>query len=136
MFLEICNMTFFCLADCSKVVTKSSLRYDKDKEVYLKSIYGMSQKDAITGEQLAFSNVIIQRAYHQVRDDNGYLAYQMQDTTQDGYYITKGKMIHITWEKKDGNEITLNTGKTMIFVIQEKGGSFSKFQVDGITYAE
>ena len=128
-------------------VTKSSLRYDKDKEVYLKSIYGMSQKDAITGEQLAFSNVIIQRAYHQVRDDNGYLAYQMQDTTQDGYYITKGRMIHITWEKKDdylpttyfddrGNEITLNTGKTMIFVIQEKGGSFSKFQVDGITYAD
>ena len=61
--------------------------------------------------------------------------------------ITKGKMIHITWEKKDdylpttyfddrGNEITLNTGKTMIFVIQEKGGSFSKFQVDGITYAD
>ena len=128
-------------------VTKSSLRYDKDKELYLKSIYGMAQKDAITGEQLAFSNVIIQRAYHQVRDDNGYLAYQMQDTTQDGYYITKGKMIHITWEKKDdylpttyfddrGNEITLNTGKTMIFVIQEKGGSFSKFQVDGITYAD
>jgi len=128
-------------------VTKSALEYDAESGVYQKYIYGMAQKDAITGEKLEFVNVIIQRTYHQVRDDNGYLAYQMQDTTQDGYYITKGKMIHIKWEKKDdysptkyfddrGNEIVFNTGKTMIFVIQEKGGSFSTFKVDGITYAE
>ncbi len=128
-------------------VTKSALTYDEENEVYLKTLYGSAQKDALTGEQLAFSNVIIQRAYHEVRDDNGYLAYQMHDTTRDGYYITKGKMIHITWEKTDdyspttyyddnGNEIVMNTGKTMIFVIQEKGGSFSKFDVNGVTYAD
>ncbi|RKM60217.1 DUF3048 domain-containing protein [Butyrivibrio sp. XB500-5] len=128
-------------------VTKSALKYDEDKGVYLKSLYGSAQKDAITGEQLAFSNIIIQRTYHEVRDDNGYLAYQMHDTTQDGYFITKGKMIHITWKKTDdyspttyyddnGDEITLNTGKTMIFVVQEKGGSFSKFTVNGETYAD
>ena len=128
-------------------VTKSALSYDPEKEVYLKTLYGSAQKDAVTGEQLAFSNVIIQRTYHEVRDDNGYLAYQMHDTTRDGYFITKGKMIHVTWEKKadydpttyyddNGEEITLNTGKTMIFVIQEKGGSFSKFDVNGVTYAE
>ncbi|MBO4458019.1 MAG: DUF3048 domain-containing protein [Butyrivibrio sp.] len=128
-------------------VTKSALKYDAEKGVYLKTLYGNAQKDAVTGEQLAFTNVIIQRTYHEVRDDNGYLAYQMRDTTQDGYFITKGKMIHITWEKKDdytptayfddkGEEITLNTGKTMIFVVQEKGGSFSKFEVNGIAYAD
>ncbi len=128
-------------------VTKSALKYDADKEVYLKTLYGNPQKDAVTGEQLAFANVIIQRAYHEVRDDNGYLAYQMHDTTRTGYYITKGKMIPIKWEKTDdympttyydenGEEITLNTGKTMIFVIQEKGKSFSEFKVNGTTYAD
>jgi len=56
-------------------------------------------------------------------------------------------MIHVTWEKTGdyapttyyddaGNEVVLNTGKTMIFVIQEKGGSFSKFTVNGVTYAD
>ena len=128
-------------------VTKSALKYDEDKGVYLKSLYGTAQKDALTGEQLAFSNVVIQRTYHEVRDDNGYLAYQMHDTTREGYFITKGKMIHITWKKTDdyspttyyddnGDEITFNTGKTMIFVVQEKGGSFSKFEVNGVTYAD
>ena len=128
-------------------VTKSALTYDESKGVYLKTLYGSAQKDAVTGEQLAFANVIIQRTYHEVRDDNGYLAYQMHDTTRDGYFITKGKMIHVTWEKTGdyapttyyddaGNEVVFNTGKTMIFVIQEKGGSFSKFEVNGVTYAD
>ena len=128
-------------------VTKSALTYDESKGVYLKTLYGNAQKDAVTGEQLAFANVIIQRTYHEVRDDNGYLAYQMHDTTRDGYFITKGKMIHVTWEKtgdydttkyydENGNEVVFNTGKTMIFVIQEKGGSFSKFEVNGVTYAD
>lgn len=128
-------------------VTKSALTYDPEKEVYLKSLYGAAQKDAVTGEQLAFSNVIIQRTYHEVRDSNGYLAYQMHDKTHDGYFLTKGKMIHITWEKTsdysptkyfddNGQEITFNTGKTMIFVIQEKGKSFSTFKVNGVTYED
>ncbi|MBQ7615539.1 MAG: DUF3048 domain-containing protein [Butyrivibrio sp.] len=128
-------------------VTKSALSYDAENGVYLKTLYGNPQKDAVTGEQLAFENVVIQRTYHEVRDDNGYLAYQMHDTTRDGYFITKGKMIHVTWQKTadfdpttyyddNGEEVTFNTGKTMIFVIQEKGGSFSKFDVNGVTYAE
>lgn len=145
-YSDAVDATEINMAGCFPV-TKSALKYDPEKEVYLKTLYGAEQKDALTGEQLAFSNVIIQRTYHEVRDDNGYLAYQMHDTTRDGYYITKGKMIHIKWEKTDdygpttyyddnGNEIVLNTGKTMIFVIQEKGGSFSKFEVNGVTYAD
>jgi hypothetical protein len=128
-------------------VTKSALTYDPEKEVYLKTLYGSAQKDAITGEQLAFANVVIQRTYHEVRDSNGYLAYQMHDKTRDGYYLTKGKMIHVTWEKTsdyeptkyyddNGEEVVFNTGKTMIFVIQEKGGSFSTFKVNGTEYAD
>ena len=128
-------------------VTKSALTYDAEKGVYLKTLYGNPQKDAVTGEQLAFANVVIQRAYREVRDDNGYLAYQMHDTTRDGYFITKGKMIHVTWEKTDdygpttyyddkGNEVGFNTGKTMIFVVQESNASFYKFDVNGVTYTD
>ena len=128
-------------------VTKSALTYDEEKGVYLKTLYGSAQKDALTGEQLSFANVVIQRTYHETRDDNGYLAYQMHDSTNDGYFITKGKMIHVTWEKTDdyspttyyddnGDEVTFNTGRTMIFVIQLKGKSFSKFKVNGVEYAD
>ena len=128
-------------------VTKSALTDDAEKGVYLKTLYGSDQKDALTGEQLSFANIIIQRTYHETRDDNGYLAYQMHDTTNDGYFITKGKMIHVTWEKTDdyapttyyddnGEEVTFNTGRTMIYVVQLKGKSFSKFKVNGVEYAD
>ncbi len=126
-------------------VTKSALKYDADKGVYFKTLYGSPQKDALTGEQLSFANIIIQRTYHEVRDDNGYLAYQMHDNTRDGYFITKGKIAHITWEKnsdyepttyyyENGEEVTFNTGRTMIFVIQLEGKSFSKFKINGVEY--
>jgi hypothetical protein len=128
-------------------VTKSTFTYDADKGVYSKTLYGSPQKDALTGEQLTFANIVIQRTYHETRDDNGYLAYQMHDTTNDGYFITKGKMIHMTWKKTsdyepttyyddNGDEITFNTGRTMIFVVQLKGKSFSKFKVNGVEYAD
>ena len=41
----------------------------------------------LTNEQLSFANIVIQRTYHETRDDNGYLAYQMHDSTNDGYFI-------------------------------------------------
>lgn len=128
-------------------VTKSALEYDEEKGEYLKTLYGSPQKDALTGEQLSFANIVIQRTYHETRDDNGYLAYQMHDTTNDGYFITKGKMIPITWEKtedygpttyydENGDEVVFNTGRTMIFVVQLKGKSFSTFKVNGTEYTD
>lgn len=117
-------------------VTKSSLTYNEEDGLYYKYLYGNKQIDAVTKEQLAFANVIVQNTYSEVRDEKGYLYFQMHDTTRDGYYFTKGKVIHITWEKDgnngvtsnytptkyyddNGDEITLNTGKTMIFIVQD-----------------
>ena len=98
--------------------------------------------DGATGEQLSFSNILIQKAYYVKRDANGYLAFQMHDTTRDGYFITRGKMIHVTWKKEgdyqptrfyddSGKEITVNTGRTMIFVIRDTVDSFT---ANGTTY--
>lgn len=117
--------------DLSKVFeyTKSSLRYDPASGLYLKNLHGKAQTDALTGQQLAFANVIVQNTTWAPLDAKGYLAFQMIDSTQDGYYFTKGKAIHIRWAKTsdyaptkyfddNGNEIQLNTGKTYIAVAQ------------------
>ena len=91
--------------------------------------------DLATNEQLAFKNVLVQNTYFEVRDQKGYLAFQCHDTTRDGWFFTNGKGIHVTWEKTadysatryyddDGNEIKLNTGKTMICILED-GDSFN-----------
>ncbi len=109
--------------------TKSKLVYNAADGQYYKYIHGKPQVDALTGKQLTFSNVIVQNTPWQQLDTKGYLAFSMLGTTQDGYYITKGKAIHVTWKKTtdyqptvyyddNGNEIQLNTGKTYIAVAQ------------------
>lgn len=92
--------------------------------------------DAATGEQLSFKNILVQNIFYEdLGLEEGYLAFQCHDTTRDGWFFTNGKGIHVTWEKTsdygatryyddDGNEITLNTGKTMICIVEE-GDSFS-----------
>ena len=89
-----------------------------------------SQTDGLNGEQLKFANVIVQNTKWVRLDDKGYLAFQNIDNTEDGYYFTKGKCIHVTWQKMGdylptvyyddfGNEIQLNEGKTYIAVAQK-----------------
>lgn len=92
--------------------------------------------DAATGEQLSFKNILVQNIFYEdLGLEEGYLAFQCHDTTRDGWFFTNGKGIHVTWEKTsdygatryyddNGNEITLNTGKTMICIVEE-GDSFS-----------
>lgn len=118
--------------DLSKVFasTRSSLKYDEEAGVYYKFLHGSAQNDELTGEQLSFTNVIVQNTYSETLDAKGYLAFKCVDDSLDGYYFTGGKGIHITWEKKsdyaptkyyddDGNEIKLNPGKTYIAVAQD-----------------
>jgi hypothetical protein len=107
----------------------SQLDYDAASNTYLYSEYGMKHIDPENGnEQLAFTNVIVQCAEHHQYDDNGYMQFNILNTTGEGYYITGGKAIPVTWSKggdmdatkfydKDGNEITLNVGKTYIALV-------------------
>lgn len=123
------------LSDCYPV-SKSYLEYNEADGLYYKSLHGEAQIDAATGQQLTFSNIIIQTTYWEKRDEK-YLAFQMHDTTRTGYFVTQGKAIPVRWEKTSdygptkyydmqGNEIQLNTGKTYIAVVQE--GTAPKFQ--------
>lgn len=119
--------------------TKTYFEYNAEDGLYYR-FQGMQSGDekhidAVNNEQLSFKNVIIQFTYYEVRDAKGYLAFQAHDNTRMGYYFTNGKGIPITWEKsgegdnpdfnptkyydKDGNEIELNTGKTMICIVED-----------------
>lgn len=109
--------------------TKSYFTYNPETGLYYKNIHGKAQTDGLTGEQLTFSNIIIQNTNWAKRDAKGYLAFQTIDSTMDGYYFTKGRGIHITWKKTsdyeptryyddNGNEIQINEGKTYIAVAQ------------------
>lgn len=116
------------LADCYPI-SKSYLEYNEADGLYYKSLHGEAQIDASTGKQLTFTNILIQTAYWEKRDEK-YLAFQMHDTTRTGYFVTQGKAIPVRWEKTtdygatrfydmSGNEVQLNTGKTYIAVVQE-----------------
>lgn len=90
--------------------------------------------DEENGKQLAFKNVLVQNTYHEVRDEKGYLAFQVHDEILDGWYFTNGRGIHVNWAKLTdygatryyddaGNEISLNPGKTMVLIV-ENGDTF------------
>ncbi len=105
--------------------------YDDANKVYKRFQYGGEQVDGETGEQLTFKNVLVLYAHQE-----NYEGTILQDldlyTTGTGLYATNGKVINITWEKKDaddqthfynedGTELKLNVGKSFIaYVSTEK----------------
>lgn len=115
-------------------VSRSALTYNEKTQLYEKTLYGKPQCDGESGKQMTFSNVLIQRcADYEV--GAGYLGYDCSGT-DDGFFLTRGRMIHVTWDKDNdydattfrddsGQEIALNPGKTMIFIIQSGKNSFS-----------
>lgn len=114
-------------------VTRCYFEYHPEDGLYYRSQYlsGGSDGphiDGATGEQLCFKNILVQNT--KARDlGDGYLAFDCTDNTEDGWFFTNGKGIHVTWSKSsdygatryyddNGKEITLNTGKTMICIVQ------------------
>ncbi len=120
------------VTNCYFVYNSSTGLYDRYQN--LSGAADGPHVDKANGKQLSFKNLLIQNTYYEVRDENGYLAFQCHDTTRDGWYFTNGKGIHVNWEKKsdygatryyddNGNEIQLNTGKTMVCIVED-GDSF------------
>ena len=110
-------------------IDKTYFLYDSASNSYLRYQYGDAHVDEVTGEQLSFTNIIVQFCNWRVLDDKGYLEFYFKEGST-GYYITDGYAVPITWEKNDdysltkyydmdGNEITLNTGKTMVCIIED-----------------
>ena len=110
----------------------STLKYNEETGTYDYYEYGSAHKDAASGEQLTFENVILQNTTFADLGE-GYLIYNAIDSGRSGYYITEGKAIEVNWTKssenaithyydaKTGEEIEVNTGKTYISLVPSDG---------------
>ncbi len=132
------DATYIDMSGCYPL-TRCYFEYNEDDGLYYRSQYLSGSTDgphmdAATGEQLSFKNIIVQNTKSE-DIGNGYLAFQCHDTTRDGWYFTNGKGIHINWSKTSdygatryyddfGEEVVMNTGKTMICIVQE-GNTFT-----------
>ncbi|MBO5113299.1 MAG: DUF3048 domain-containing protein [Lachnospiraceae bacterium] len=108
----------------------SKLSYNETAGEYEYYEYGEAHTDPLDGDAITgFKNVIIQSCSFTQYDENGYLIYHVVGSGEDGYYLTNGQAIPITWSKADetavtvyknkatGEEIELNTGKTYIAIV-------------------
>lgn len=110
-------------------VNEPWFEYNPEDKLYYRYQYGDAQIDELTGEQLAYKNIILQYSSWRKYDENGYLNIDV-DEPNAGKYIVNGKAIDITWKKHtpwgatfyydaNGNQITLDTGKTWVCIIQD-----------------
>ena len=132
------DATYIDMSGCYPL-TRCYFEFNEDDGLYYRSQHLSGNTDgphidAATGEQLTFKNILVQNTFHEELGE-GYLAFQCHDTTRDGWFFTNGRGIHVNWEKTsdysatryyddNGDEIILNTGKTMICIIED-GDSFT-----------
>lgn len=111
--------------------------YDAETGKYTRYQYDDVQIDKMTGNPLKYDNIIFQYCQWEALDENGYIGIDLLSGGS-GKYITRGKAIDVTWSKNnvnpdepyanenfgvthyydaDGNEITLNQGKTWVCII-------------------
>lgn len=130
---EAKNATYIDMSGCYPL-TRCYFEFNEADGLYYRSQHLSGSTDgphldAATGEQLTFKNILVQSIKYENLGE-GYLAFQCHDTTRDGWYFTNGRGIHVKWEKTAdynatryyddyGNEIILNTGKTMICIVEE-----------------
>ncbi len=112
---------------------KSSYEYDESAQNYKRSVNGKAHTDYVTKKQYTFKNIITYQISNTSLNDGSGKDRQTLDNigSGEGYYITNGYAVPITWSKssrssqtvykyKDGTEIDVNDGNTFI-QIQPKG---------------
>lgn len=113
---------------------KAYFVYDEDTGAYERYAFGKAETDALTGESLRAKNIILQCMDYDYYSglDPGYDAKNYLDIAYtgsgNGFYVTNGKAIAVTWRKEaenlptryydpEGEEIRVNPGKTWICTI-------------------
>ena len=113
----------------------SNYIYDSENKVYLRSMNDTKNVDLVTGEQYKVKNIIIYGVNYSNYCDHGYCAYQKIDNvgTGEGYYVSNGYSIPITWNKSSkndrtiykvkssGEELVVNDGNTYIQIYPTSG---------------
>jgi hypothetical protein len=102
-------------------------QYDAEEKNYLRYVNGTAHLDEESDIHLRADNIIIQKVAHRVIDDVGRKDVDVIGSGS-GYYINRGEVIALSWEKSDargqtryyksdGSELLLNPGMTWIQVI-------------------
>lgn len=80
----------------------TSYTYDEENKVYKRSMSGQAHVDAITGKQYTVKNIIVyQVKNYALNDGSGKDRQGLNNVGNgEGYYITDGYAVPITWEKK------------------------------------
>lgn len=108
-------------------INKPWFVYDNEAGVYYRYQFKDKETDGIDNSQLSVKNIIIMNANVTVIDEPSGLLDIDQLSGGNGYFITNGKAVEITWARdsyndrthffdKSGKEIILNQGKTWIEV--------------------
>ena len=117
----------------------SGYEYDSDSKMYKRFMSGKKHVDLNTGEHYKFKNIIVYGVKYTQYENRKNPNYQRAENigTGEGYYITDGVALPITWEKKDeksrtiykiketGEELAVNDGNTFIQVYPTNGGKLT-----------
>ena len=125
--------------------------YDEATGKYTRYQFGEPQIDKMTGNPLTYDNILIQFCSWQNQvDSDSYLDIDVL-TGGTGKYITRGKAIDVTWSKDgatredpfaegnfsptryygaDGNQITMNQGKTWVCIVLDTNSDDVQFYQD------
>ena len=108
----------------------STLKYNEETGTYDYYEYGSEHVDPLHDNAiLSFENVILQDCTFAQLDDNRYLIYNCIGSGENGYYLTNGKAVPVSWiksgetditvflDQETGEQIEMNTGKTYIALV-------------------
>lgn len=116
----------------------SNYSYDNSSKAYLRSMNGTENVDLVTGQQYKVKNIIVYSAVYTTYTASARgssTPYQkIEDIASgEGYYITNGVALPITWSKsseksqtvyrikEDGKELVVNDGNTYIQIYPTTG---------------
>lgn len=102
--------------------------YDADKHIYLRSTNSKAQMDAITGEQIGFTNLLLLTCESSIYNKVTGTEFDLNTASGGtGYYISEGHSTEIAWSRdadgnlllhdKNGTPLQVNRGKTYIGMI-------------------
>jgi len=113
----------------------ASYKYDETNKYYLRYMNTNPNNDLVTGDQYHVKNIIVYGVKYTNYTYNKYSGYQKIDNigSGEGYYITNGYAIPITWEKASeasqtkykikatGENLIVNNGNTYIQIYPMSG---------------
>lgn len=111
-------------------VNKPWFEYNSEEGLYYRFQYGLQQIDECNGEQIKYKNIILQYTDSTIYEGSSYVNFDVLGGGN-GFFITNGKAIDVTWKKdstygitryynSDGREIRLNQGKTWVCILKTR----------------